>query len=157
MVDKNKTKNLTNIIVSVIPFGFFKLFHNNDKRLELSPTKSQYQILFFLCHHGTMSTTEICNRLNISKPNMTVLVDKLLKEGKVSRTPDIKDRRVINISITKNGSQFIKKQITIVKSIINKNLSQLDEKDIDILEKSLINVKNVFEKTDNKNYNSGNR
>lgn len=151
MNNAKKIDHVTDSMISIVPFALSKLIHKHGKKIQIGPSKSQYQILFILSHHGTMPTTDICEHLNISKPNMTVLVDRLISEGFVIRINDEKDRRVINLCITKKGRQFIKKQVNIVKSVMKKNLSQLGDDDITLLDKSLDAIKNVFAKIDNKN------
>jgi DNA-binding MarR family transcriptional regulator len=44
--------------------------------------------------------------LLISKPRMTVLVDKLTAEDLIEREPDKKDRRIIRIRLTEKGKAF---------------------------------------------------
>ena len=46
--------------------------------------------------------------LGTSATNVTGLVDGLEAEGLIVRSPDSKDRRVINISITKAGMRRVK-------------------------------------------------
>jgi DNA-binding MarR family transcriptional regulator len=62
-----------------------------------------FHVLGILLRSGTLSVSEIGKRLNVSKPNMTPLIERLVQEGMVVRNPDPKDRRVIKIAITKEG------------------------------------------------------
>ena len=50
--------------------------------------------------------TNCVNLLEISKPNVTPLIDKLIVLGFVQREPDQSDRRVIKISITEAGRRY---------------------------------------------------
>jgi DNA-binding MarR family transcriptional regulator len=49
------------------------------------------------------SISEIARRLAMPKPQMTHLLDHLVDLGMVERRPNVKDRRVINISLTYRG------------------------------------------------------
>ncbi|MBA4394944.1 MAG: hypothetical protein C0407_15435 [Desulfobacca sp.] len=69
---------------------------------------SEFSILHFhvlgvLLGSGSLSVSEIGKRLNVSKPNMTPLIERLVQEGMVVRNPEPTDRRVIKIAITKEG------------------------------------------------------
>jgi DNA-binding MarR family transcriptional regulator len=68
---------------------------------------SQLQILVLLNRMGKLPMYEIADRICISKPNLTPLIDKLCKAGYVDRTPGELDRRVIFVSITGKGMSCI--------------------------------------------------
>jgi DNA-binding MarR family transcriptional regulator len=54
---------------------------------------------------GRSSTTmsELAKTLMMTKPQMTHLVESLVQLDLVQRTPDTKDRRVINLALTEKG------------------------------------------------------
>jgi DNA-binding MarR family transcriptional regulator len=54
----------------------------------------------------TLST--LSEQLNVSSPTASGLIDRLVKRGYVNRYRDKKDRRVVNISLTKSGNVVIK-------------------------------------------------
>ncbi|MFA6338230.1 MAG: MarR family transcriptional regulator, partial [Saccharofermentanales bacterium] len=47
--------------------------------------------------------TETANDLGITTGTLTVAIDRLLKKGYVTRDRDTVDRRIVRISLTKNG------------------------------------------------------
>jgi DNA-binding MarR family transcriptional regulator len=102
-----------------------------------------YQILGMLISHGNLPISEIGRRLCISKPNMTGLIDKLVKEGHAQRLPDDEDRRIINVEITEEGRKFLYESRRAVEENISGNLSNLDENDIENLQKSLEIIKEL--------------
>ena len=53
--------------------------------------------------------TEIGEKLFISKPNVTTLIDKLIEKGLTERLSDKQDRRIIKIKVTKKGLAFVEK------------------------------------------------
>lgn len=65
------------------------------------------RVLLLLYTLNATSTTQIGKLLEISKPNVTPLIDKLIALGFVQRKPDQADRRVIKISITDAGRRYI--------------------------------------------------
>ncbi len=68
---------------------------------------SQFGTLEALYHLGTMSQTEICNKLLKSGGNTTLVIDNLEKRGLVKRRRDPHDRRVIMVELTESGLELI--------------------------------------------------
>jgi DNA-binding MarR family transcriptional regulator len=66
-----------------------------------------FHVLGVLLRSGSLSVSDIGRRLNVSKPNMTPLIERLVKEKMVVRNPEPTDRRVIKIAITKEGKELM--------------------------------------------------
>ncbi len=94
---------------------------------------AQYRLLGILKKEGMLSMTALGTRLYISKPYMTNLVDALIKDGYVERQPNLKDRRVINISITEAGIQHLHEAHRLYKNGIKNILADLNEEDLNNL------------------------
>ncbi len=75
-----------------------------SKVINLTP--AQFSILFYLMKNNNSSVSEAADYLQISKPNMTPLLDSLIDLGYVERTRDTKDRRVVRLSLTEAGLEF---------------------------------------------------
>jgi DNA-binding MarR family transcriptional regulator len=58
---------------------------------------------------GSLSPTVIADRLIITTASMTSLLDTLQRRGLVQRTPDVKDRRRVVVTITAEGSRVIRR------------------------------------------------
>lgn len=77
--------------------------------LKLNPAK--FNVLMVIKHIGEtdgISQAEIGKRLIVTASNMTRLLDKLQKEGLITRS-SAKDRRVNVIKISKKGSEILDK------------------------------------------------
>ena len=114
------------------------LFFHHKQLMKLSEPmngvrEAQMRILFLLKKEGTMSMSALGNRLFISKPHMTSLVDTLIRDDLVRRDPDQKDRRVINITITDQGSGYIQKCMFQYKESLKGILADLDTPDLQTL------------------------
>lgn len=75
-----------------------------SKVIHLTP--AQFSVLFFLRRHDNSSVTDVATYFNISKPNMTPILDALIKKGYLQRNRDEKDRRIIRLSLTPSGRAF---------------------------------------------------
>ncbi len=83
-----------------------KIDRNLSSRLEGHGVSiPQSFILLVLHEENGMTLKEIGNRTFIDSSSMTVLVDKLEKDGLVGRQLDSQDRRAIRVFITPAGGQ----------------------------------------------------
>jgi DNA-binding MarR family transcriptional regulator len=70
-------------------------------------TLPQYTLLYQLMLLGAVSMTEVSRRLEITKPAVTNLVDRLEEKKCLRRVPHDKDRRVIRLEILPKGKRII--------------------------------------------------
>lgn len=80
---------------------------------------------------------KLVKKLEISKPQMTVIIDKLIKQDLVERIPDKKDRRVININLTTKGKKYLHKMYLSLRNNIKLKLLSLSKEDMIMLSDSL--------------------
>lgn len=155
MADDSKLEYISESILSFIPLFHRKLLTCIGTNAHCATTSNpKYRILGMLSCDNSLPTTEIAKRLYISKPQMTALIDRLMKDGLVKRVPDKSDRRVIHITITENGREHLKDAKKQMKSVISTNLKKLSSKDIDTVYSSLKNIISVIEKSDKIKTNS---
>ena len=108
------------------------------------PFRNQtYHILRVLESKGPLPISAIGKQLFIAKQNMTTLIDRLMDDGLVDRKGDPADRRVINITITGKGIEFLKESLAALKKIIKKNLSGLSEEEIEALSSGFRTIRTV--------------
>lgn len=109
---------------------------------EIGP--SQRMALFVLQQEGPMAMTALAKQLHIFKQQLTAIVDKLEKEGLISRMPDKHDRRIINVSISSKGEALLKLQFEQMKEAVKAKLSALPEKELEKLDKALGDIAEVL-------------
>jgi DNA-binding MarR family transcriptional regulator len=120
----------------------FRIMRTRAGSEGIKPMDPQYTVMGILLHED-LPISEIGSRLCRSKPNMTALIGKLLREGKVKRVPDRKDRRITRIAITRKGEQAMEKRKAIVKECIKKNLSGIRKRDLERFCSSLETVNEI--------------
>jgi DNA-binding MarR family transcriptional regulator len=108
--------------------------------------EAQFRILGLLMKEGTMSMSSLGNRLFISKPYMTNLVDSLIRDDLVERNPDLKDRRVINITITERGIRHMNHAKDRYRECVKSIISQLENHDLTALCSSAERVVSILTK-----------
>lgn len=95
--------------------ALFALSNDLEKALELLHAKNgfsraRYLLLMVLLHEesGRLPPNEIANRMNVTRGNMTGLIDCLLKDGLVKKYQDTEDRRQVWIELTPKAESFLK-------------------------------------------------
>jgi DNA-binding MarR family transcriptional regulator len=83
-----------------------------------------------------MSMSELASMLGIDRPNATVLVDDLERQGLVARRPHPTDRRAKLVEATRKGKQLARRADDILATP-PAALSELDEADLAALQRIL--------------------
>ena len=147
-MQENEFQRIVDKILIYYPLFYRKIktSMNHETRLKYyNKPLGYYQVLGTLINTGSsLSISEIGKMLYISKPNMTALIDKLVKDGNVKRLRSSEDRRIIKVEITEDGRDFMFHAQDSVKVNIKENLSNLDENEIEILNESLENIRKLF-------------
>ncbi|MDD1729702.1 MAG: MarR family transcriptional regulator [Methanospirillum sp.] len=108
--------------------------------------EAKLRLLGILEMTGLQSMTELCNQMFISKPYMTRLVDSLVSEGSVERQPDVKDRRVINISMTDEGREYLRNMLKGLRNHMISFLSGFSSSDLETICNASAEIHATFSK-----------
>lgn len=89
--------------------------------------------------------TGLARELNLTKPTVTVLVDRLAEKGYVTRVRSDEDRRVMYLHIARKGTRFNNMLENVREIMAEKIISGLARKEVEILNELLLKiVKNSF-------------
>lgn len=134
---------LLDYILSFMPLLHKKLFkeHHGYKM-----SRHQMGILFSIKKENGKPMKHYCEKLMISKPNLSTVVNKLIEEDLLERKTDKKDRRIINLYITDAGEKLLTTQMDIVKKDMLNKLEVLSDDDIEKLIKNFEEMKSIFSK-----------
>lgn len=80
-----------------------------DEWANLELTVPQLRALFVIHRGDQTSVSQLARRLESRLSSTSVLVDRLVKAGMVSRTADASDRRRVLLDVTKEGSDLIER------------------------------------------------
>jgi DNA-binding MarR family transcriptional regulator len=95
---------------------------------------------------GPVSMTELAQASFISKSNLTTMVDRLCAAGLVERFANPNDRRIVNVSLTRKGTQLMDRHREDVAAFIESRLSLLEEPDLEKLQLALNELIGILEK-----------
>jgi DNA-binding MarR family transcriptional regulator len=121
-----------------------KLIRTHIPNIALNITPLHFEILRLLEEAGTLHVSEIGERLQIAKAQMTKLIDKLVDLRVVERKNDAEDRRIVNISLTSKAKTVIKENKKNVLKAVQEVISSLPDEDLKNLSVSLHNVRDIL-------------
>ncbi len=104
------------------------------------------EIIKTLKESGTRHIAEIGEKLQIPKPQMTHLIDKLESLGIVTRQSCSDDRRITNLTLTGKGRRIIEEFDRVIKDTIKEKLSYLPEEELRELSVSLEKLGDILRK-----------
>ena len=96
-----------------------------DLELETVNLNRLHVAIMGLLNTSNMTMTELAKALMMTKPQLTHLVETLVTLGFVERLPDARDRRVIHLTLTKNGGIKFKGLRAKLKENIKQKLASL--------------------------------
>ncbi len=140
MSEKNADAVLENLL-SLMP-----VFHKKITRLgrditdDLAPP--HMAIMGMLSRHS-LTATQLADRLAAKKPQVTFLVEQLVQMGLVERTPDTRDRRVINLSLSEHGRARFNEIKMKVRENVRERLGMLTPEDIEKMADALETLKGI--------------
>lgn len=81
--------------------------------------------------------TELASEMQISKQQLTPLVDKLINQGLLIKKADEHDRRIVRIEVSEQGREMLKEMFGDIRSDLVEKLSLLPEQELAELDQML--------------------
>jgi DNA-binding MarR family transcriptional regulator len=95
--------------------------HHGQPHLSLS----QLRVLHFLHRRTQASLSELADDLDVTRPTMSVMVDRLVQRGWVHRQDDAQERRRIALTLTEAGTAQLEQVYGATLSQISQRLQSL--------------------------------
>lgn len=140
----NKYAQVAEDLMTVVPMLKGIIAKNKESPCAHSHSSKIEYVLLHTIKKRSVSMSELGDLFGISKPNMTVIIDKLIQEKKVKRSYDDKDRRIIRVDITALGEMSMERLRDEMKKRIEKSLSCIPTKDIESFHESVKNIKAIL-------------
>ena len=142
--------SVTEDLLSIPPIIFReirrKLLRTALINLDLDISPVHFGIMKQLQEAGTLHVAEIGERLQIARPQMTHLLDKLAELKIIERHTDKTDRRMINIVLTDKGKNTLEEHTSGIRKAMRETLSVLTDKELDDLSDSLRKLQDLLSK-----------
>ena len=126
-----KTKNKFPDFFRELQIKFSRYYANALNRAQLSI--SQYALLNYLTSAGCIPMTEVGQKLHITKPAVTHLVDRLEEFKFLKRIEHPKDRRVYLLKVLPKGVRAVRKIQKNVLGIVSNSLNRFKSKERKII------------------------
>jgi DNA-binding MarR family transcriptional regulator len=123
-----------------------KIVRTAFAQIERDISLPHLEVIVTLKEEGTRHIAEIGEKLQIPKPQMTHLIDRLENLDIVQRRPDTSDRRIINVALTDKGIEIIEELDRIIKSSLREKLSSLSDEELRELSRCLRRLGDIFTK-----------
>lgn len=113
---------------------------------EFSIPPSHVKVIFYLAESNSSPISQIADNLNISKSNMTPIIDNLIGHGLVNRYPDPNDRRILRVELTPKTYELLEAfKVAICNSFVEK-ISSLSDEEVITLDNSISNLITILKK-----------
>jgi DNA-binding MarR family transcriptional regulator len=89
-------------------------------------SSTQLHVLFMLMSDGPSTMSQLAESLDVSLPNVTGLVDRMVEHGLVQRGRDSDDRRVVTVSPTAAGRAHVEEIDLVRRRALAELLSRLN-------------------------------
>lgn len=106
----------------------------------------QLHTMLILSEKKFSTMTEISRDINISKQQMTPIIDRLIDTGFVHREHDNIDRRSVNINLTSAGVDFLDNFGKNITSVMKRKIECLDNDDLHSLHHALDDLSRIIHK-----------
>ena len=147
-MDKDALDSVTQELPLLFPLMEGKILRAGLKAVEREKGIAPHHmmILKMVRDAGPLPLSEIGGWHHIPKPQMTYLIDRLEELGLVERRPDTKDRRVINVALTKQGGKALEECMDLIKESARERLASLSDEDLRQLAAALKWVREIISK-----------
>jgi MarR family transcriptional regulator, organic hydroperoxide resistance regulator len=147
-VSKDLLVSVAEDLLSIPPLIFRTTRKNFTEELipnlDVNITPLQFEILFLLQKEKVLCVSEIGERLDIAKAQMTQLINKLAGLSLIERRANESDRRTVNIALSGQGSILIRDFERQARKAVLKTLSSLSEVELEQLSSSLKNLQDIL-------------
>ncbi len=110
-VVQSNSEKLAWQILTVAPVLKKRLFRPDFEQDTNQLPLSYAQVLATLSIEESMTVTEISERFDIAKPNITPLIDRMIEAGYVKRVRNTTDRRVVHVFILDKGREKVTEMV----------------------------------------------
>lgn len=133
-------------IVDLLIDNIKKLFFPEEWiKIDLKFSKSEIFTMLFLDKRKEITMTELVEYINSPMSTATGIVDRLVKNGYIKRGRSERDRRIVILRLTEDGSQLIKRLKDMILKYINIVVEDLTEEEKQFLTRIMLKIMHNFQ------------
>ena len=113
-----------------------------DRRVEpLGLTRAQWRVLARISRIEGCTQTELAAELEIEKPTLGKLIERLEEKEWVTRRPDENDARTKRVFLTKRSGPVLNEMFSLADDVLHAAIAGLSRQEADQLNAALLQVK----------------
>ena len=93
-----------------------------------------------------MTVTEISERFDIAKPNITPLIDRMIEAGYVKRVRNSTDRRVVHVIILEKGREKVREMVASLTNTVQGWSKAMTEEEIQKVTDAIEEIRSILAK-----------
>ncbi len=129
-------------IADALRMIYRKLDLLHDLAAEITP--KELALLLVLDEHGPTRVKDLADKVRLPLSTVSWTADRLVTRKILSRKNDPHDRRVILLTLTRNGRKVLAKHNAIFDLIAQTAVSAIDEAETELLRRAMLKLLNVF-------------
>ena len=94
-------------------------------------THDQYYVLRYIYKRGVCTSTELADVFAVNKSAITAMTNRLVEKGMIARGKDEDDRRIIALSLTEKGEQWLVETERKVYELVETMMTKLSHEEIE--------------------------
>lgn len=106
---------------------------------------SQLRVLYFLRRRSQSSLSEVADYLDVTRPTMSAMVERLVQRGLVNRISDPKERRRIILTLTAAGTAEMERVYDAALATVADQLAGLSEVQLQQVQAGLAILGDLFD------------
>ena len=107
-------------------------------------TRLQMKLLYYLKVEGGKPMNYYAKKIMVSKPNMSVLAEKMINEGFVKKESLERDRRVSTLKLTEKGEDFLSEEMNKFTNHLLDKLSIFTDEEVERLNEMIEEIKGMI-------------
>lgn len=140
------TEKLAWQILTVAPVLKKRLFRPDFDQGANQLPLSYAQVLATLDIEESMTVTEISERFDIAKPNITPLIDRMIEAGYVKRVRNSTDRRVVHVIILEKGREKVREMVASLTNTVQGWSKAMTEEEIQKVTDAIEEIRSILAK-----------
>lgn len=94
-------------------------------------THDQYYVLRYIYKRGVCTSTELADVFAVNKSAITAMTNRLVEKGMIARGKDEDDRRIIALSLTERGKEWLVETERKVYELVETIMTKLSHEEIE--------------------------
>ena len=125
--------------------GAVRRLRGRETRQHGGLSNAQYGLLFGLCEHSELSSSELAGAADLSPATATEMLEGLAAAGLVTRERSERDRRVVLVSLTARGRTLVEERRARLQPRWRGALAEFSDEELRVAARVLERLQDMFD------------